>query len=73
MGDMTELVNHMKEAMRQKESEYQSVWKEVEHFMPPLLSVKVCDQRLIGATTAQRARRRKRRECLPSDVSLRSG
>ncbi len=62
MGDMTRLVNHMEEAMRQKESEYQSVWKEVEHFMPPLLSVKPCDQRLIGATTTQWARWRERRE-----------
>lgn len=52
MGDMTELVNHVKEAMRQKESEYQSVSKEVKHFMPPLLTVKLCDQRLSGATTA---------------------
>lgn len=50
---MTGLVNHMKEAMRQKESEYQSVRKEVKHFMLPLLSVKLCDQRLSGATTAQ--------------------
>ncbi len=75
MGDRTGLVNHshMKEAMGQKESKYQSMWKEVKHFMPPLLSVKVCDQRLTGATTAQRARWRKRREQLPSDVSLRSG
>lgn len=48
---MTGLVNHMKEAMRQKESEYQSAWKVVKHFMPPLLSVKLCNQRLIGATT----------------------
>lgn len=52
MGDVTGLVNHMKEIMRQKESEYQSVWKEVKHFMPPLLSVKLCDQRLICSTTA---------------------
>ena len=51
MGDRTGLVNHMKEATRQKESEYQSVWKEVKHFMPPLLRVKVCDQRLIAAAT----------------------
>ncbi len=75
MGDMTGLVNHnhMKEAVRQKESKYQSVWKEVKHFMPPLLSVKVCDQRLIGGMTAQPARWRERREQLPSDVPLRSG
>lgn len=52
MGDMSELVNHMKEAVRQKESEYQSARKEVKHFMLPLLSVKLYDQRLIGATTA---------------------
>lgn len=51
MGDRTGLVNHTKEAMRQKESEYQSVWKEVKHFMPPLLRVKLCDQRLIAAAT----------------------
>lgn len=73
MGDLTALVNHMKEAMRQKETEYQSVLKQVKHLMPPLLTVKLCDQRLTRATTAQSARWREKRERLLSDVSLRSG
>jgi len=49
MGDMTGLVNHMKEAMRQKVNA--NLWKEVKHFMPPLLSVKLSDQRPLGAAT----------------------
>lgn len=69
MGDMTGLVNHLKEAMRQKESEYQSVWKEVKHFMPPLLSVKLCDQRFVGAATEGQMQGEQR----TTDVSLRSG
>lgn len=60
-ADMKVLVNHRKEVKRQgKKSQRQSVWKEVERFMPPLLSVKVCDQRLIGAPTARWARWRER-------------
>lgn len=51
MGDMTGLVNHMTEEMRWRESESQSVWKEVKHFMFPMIHLKLCDQRLIGVTT----------------------
>lgn len=49
---MSGLINHMKEAKGRKESERQSVWKEVKHFMPPMLSVKFSDQRLFCATAA---------------------
>lgn len=35
MGDMTGLVNHMKEAMRQRESEYQSVLEGSRAFYAP--------------------------------------
>lgn len=41
MGDMTGLVNHMKEATTEKESECQSARKEVKLLMPPLISVKL--------------------------------
>lgn len=50
---MIGLVNQMKEEMRQRESECQSVWKEVQHFIFPVIHLKLCGQRLLGTETAQ--------------------
>lgn len=53
MNGMIGLVNQMKEEMRQRESECPSVWKEVQHFIFPVIHLKLCDQRLLGTETAQ--------------------